>query len=447
MGGRILVVTYFFPPSGGSSAQRNLGLVRRLPELGYEPVMVTAPSEAEEHWAPVDQSLMDELPAGAEVVRVSGRPPAEPGPLTRRLERVLDRDDGWRRWWIQAALEAARGAVDGCELIYAPLEPYETAVVAEALSRERGIPWVADLLDPWALDEMRIHLSGIHRRRDLARMRRLLATADAVIMNTPEAERRARDAFPELDGRIVESIPVGFEPADFEGPVAPRRDGRFRIAHTGYLHTEDGLRHRRTARMRRLLGGVYMDVDPLTRSHVHLLAALDRLLGEDPSLADTIEVHLAGALTPTDHAIAERSPVARARGYLSHVESLELIRTADLLFLPLHDLPSGGRTGLIPAKTYEYLASGTPILAAVPAGDTQDILREAGTAHVVAPSDEAAMARALRGALERWRAGEPAAAPRAELLARCERGEVARRLAGVFDDVLARRSALVAARS
>lgn len=447
MGGRILMVSYFFPPSGGSSAQRNLGLVRRLPELGYDPVMVTAPSAVEEHWAPVDTSLLEELPPEAQVVRVEGPPPEEPGAMVRRLERLLDRDDTWRRWWIQAATEAGRRAIAGCDLIYAPLEPYETATVAATLSREHGIPWVADLLDPWALDEMRIHVSGIHRRRDLARMRRSLATAAAVIMNVPEATLRAREAFPELRDRIVESIPVGFEPADFEAPVAPRGDGRFRIAHTGYLHTEDGLRHRRTARARRLLGGVYADVDPLTRSHVYLLRAIDRLLEEDPALAGTIEVHLAGALTPTDLEIAERSPVARPRGYLSHVESLELIRTADLLFLPLHDMPSGGRPGLVPAKTYEYLASGTPILAAVPPGDAQDILRAAGNAHVTAPSDETAMAEAIRQELARWRSGAAAPAPRAEVLQRYERGQVARALASVFDEVLAERAGLVAAGS
>jgi glycosyltransferase involved in cell wall biosynthesis len=437
---RILMISYFFPPAGGSSAQRNVGLVRRLPQLGYEPVMVTAPSAGEDRWAQLDGSLMSQLPPDARVVRVGGEPPEDPTTLVRRLDRLLDRDDTWRRWWIEAALDAGRDAIADCDLVYAPLEPYETATVAAALAREYRLPWVADLLDPWALDEMRIHVSGVHRRRDLARMRDSLATADAVIMNTPEATRRARRAFPELGGRIVDAIPVGFEPADFDAPVAPREDGRFRIAHTGYLHAEDGLRHRRTAKVRRLLGGVYADVDPLTRSHVHLIAAIDRMLAEDPTLADTIELHLAGALTPTDVEIANRSPVTRARGYLSHIDSLELIRTADLLFLPLHDLPRGGRAGLVPAKTYEYLASGTPILAAVPPGDAHDILRAAGNAHVCGPSDEAAMARAISDELARWRARAAPPAPSASVLERYERGTVARQLARVFDDVLARES-------
>ena len=436
MGGRILMVSYFFPPTGGSSAQRNVGLVRRLREFGYDTVMVTAPTAAEDRWAQVDTSLLDDLPAEARVMRVAGPPPPDPRPFIRRLERLLDRDDAWRRWWVQAALEAGRRAVGGCDLVYAPLEPYETATVAATLAREQGIPWVADLLDPWALDEMRLHVTGVHRRRDLARMRRSLSTAEAVIMNTPEATRRAREAFPDLRERIVDPIPVGFEPADFESTVAAREDGKFRIAHTGFLHTQDGLRHRRTAPVRRLLGGVYMDVDFLTRSHVHLLGAIDRLLAGDPSLANTIEVHLAGGLTPADLAVAERSRVARVRGYLTHDQSLELIRTADLLFLPLQDLPRGGRTGLVPAKTYEYLASGTPVLAAVPAGDAQDILREAGNAFICAPSDEAGMAAAVEQALQRWRDGAAAPRPRAEVVQRYERSHVARAFASVFDSVL-----------
>ena len=86
------------------------------------------------------------------------------------------------------------------------------------------------------------------------------------------------------------------------------------------------------------------------------------------------------------------------------------MRSADLLFLPMQDVP--GRAGLVPGKTYEYVAAGRPILAAVPEGDARDLLREAG-AHIVAPTDEAAMATVIRGLMEH---GSPPAPPRGELL-------------------------------
>ena len=62
------------------------------------------------------------------------------------------------------------------------------------------------------------------------------------------------------------------------------------------------------------------------------------------------------------------------------------MRSADLLFLPMHDLPPGARAGLIPYKTYEYLAAGRPILAAVPDGDVRDMLARSRTSRWYAPA-------------------------------------------------------------
>ena len=61
------------------------------------------------------------------------------------------------------------------------------------------------------------------------------------------------------------------------------------------------------------------------------------------------------------------------------------MRSADLLFLPMHDLPPGRRAGLVPYKTYEYLAAERPILAAVPDGDARDILSRVSHATLCRP--------------------------------------------------------------
>jgi glycosyltransferase involved in cell wall biosynthesis len=82
-------------------------------------------------------------------------------------------------------------------------------------------------------------------------------------------------------------------------------------------------------------------------------------------------------------------------GYSPHSQSIEAISTADLLFLPLHALPGGQRSRIVPGKTYEYLASGRPILAAVPDGDAADFVRDAGAGAVVGPTDVAAILNAI----------------------------------------------------
>jgi glycosyltransferase involved in cell wall biosynthesis len=435
---KVLVLAYFFPPVGGGTSYRNAGLVRHFPDFGYDPRIVTGAREVEHYWTPTDESVGGRLPEGTPVERLPGPEPESSAGWRRRAERLLDLDGSWYRWWLRGSYEVARRHAGEADLIYAPLEPYETSAVASRLADEFSVPWVADLLDPWAVDEMRLHVSGLHRRRDLRRMRRHLANASAIVMSTEEARRRVAAELPSLAPALVEPIAVGFDRDDFRLPAPRRDDGKFRIVHTGFLHTEAGLRHRKTARLRRLAGGEYLPVDFLTRSHVFLLEAVDRLLAEEPELSDVLEVQLAGAPTDADRRVAARSSVTRLLGFLPHDETMTLIRTADLLFVPMQDVAPPNRAGLTPQKIYEYLAAGVPILAAVPEGDARTVLGEAGNAHVCAPADVDGMVRALRTELDRWRAGSEPPRPRAEVVARYERREIARRLAAVFDDVLGR---------
>src|ERR687897_714283 len=100
-------------------------------------------------------------------------------------------------------------------------------------------------------------------------MRATLGASAAVIMNTPEAARRVRDRFPELESGRIHAIPNGFDATDFEEPREERHDGVFRIVHTGYLYTQLGLIHRRTSWLRRFTGGLPVPgLDLLPRYHV-----------------------------------------------------------------------------------------------------------------------------------------------------------------------------------
>ena len=201
----------------------------------------------------------------------------------------------------------------------------------------------------------------------------------------------------------------------------------------GEFHTEIGVRQHRRRKLRGLLGGEpFPGADVLPRSPIHLLRALDRL---EPPQRDRIEVHLAGRLTAADEEAIAGSPFVRRHGYVPHAEAVALMRSADLLFLPMQSLPAGTRAGLVPGKTYEYLASGRPILAAVPPGDACDLLREAGIAHVVEPADEKAMTVAIR---EQMTAPRPPPQVPQELLERYEYTTVTRQLAAILDGVVQR---------
>jgi glycosyltransferase involved in cell wall biosynthesis len=434
---RLLFHSYHFPPIGGSGAQRPLKMVRALVDLHYDSIVLTGGGATADRWAPEDESLLAEIPGQLEVRRL---PTAdEPHASTGRrvlLERWLNLSDPWSRWWIDGSCRLGVEAGAGADLIYVWMQPYTSAAAGAKLAQALRMPWVADLGDPWALDEMMIYPSAVHRRLTLRQMGRLLGTASAIVMSTPEAVERLLRAFPRLVDRPVVAIPNGYDADDFASPARPRSDGKLRIVHTGYLHTELGQQHRRRRALRRALGGSVSGLDILTRSHVYLVEAINRLLASRPELAGIIELHLAGVTTEADREIASKCPVAVLHGYVTHADSIGLMQTADLLFLPMQSLPPGRRATIVPGKTYEYLASGTPTLAAVPDGDARDILGEAGNAILVRPDDIDGMAAAIAGAVERFQAGLPSRPPDPDVVARFEYRRLAGELAAVFEAVL-----------
>jgi glycosyltransferase involved in cell wall biosynthesis len=433
---RVLFLAQQFPPIGFATG-RTVACARHLPEHGYEVVVVTGPGEHSSRWAQPDPALMERI-ADVDVARVDGRMPPDRSGMSARLARWLEQPSPWVNWWVKSARETARSLDGPFDLILANLIPYETAFAAAKLSRELRIPWVADLEDPWALDEMRVAPTRLNYRIDRTRMRFGLETATGIIMNCREAANRLRTEMPDL-GRVVAGIPHGFTAEDFDGRPAHRDDLAFRIVHTGSLHTQLGIDHRRSARMRRLLGGTSVDVDILTRSHVNVIAAIDRLLESEPRIAGRIELHLAGHLTDADRAVIGDRPYVRTYGQLSHGDTIALARSADLLFLPMHDMPEGRPAGLVPCKTYEYLATGRPILAAVPDGDARDLLSRFRRAHVVRPADVGAMALAIHQRLQDPGRGVGEAGIDSDELGPYERRQLTRRIARVLDEVMGSR--------
>lgn len=440
----VLLVAPNFPPLGGAAVQRNAQLARRLPEVGYRPLVITRAGTRDDfRWMPRDPALAHEsIPA--DIHRVDGD---EPGLVTPRLKRWLRLPPNWERWWTASAVRAAVAVGPTVDIVHASLAPYMVGNAAVRIRDLLGKPLVVDLEDPWALDDMLTYATSAHRQLERRTMRRVLGSADKVVMNTEEARIRVLDAFPELEADRVVAIPNAYDPLDFAGPPPnASRDGRFRIVHTGSLHADLGLSQRASGVVRRLLGGTVKDVDYLPRSHVYLLEAVRFAAQRQPELERVLEVHLAGVFTEQDRAIAARYPFVRLHEFLPHREAIALIRSADLLFLPLYDLPVGRRAGIVPHKTYEYIGSGRPILAAVPDGDARDLLARSGAASLCRPSDVGAMTDLLLADVGRLASGLPSRAPREETMTWCASPRLAADLAAVYDEVVSgARKATVAA--
>ena len=437
---KVLFIAYYFPPVGGAGVQRAQKFVQYLPTEGFVPVVITGPVCAEDRWTPQDRTLMNAIPAHVAIHRGEGPVPDSSGGLKRRMETWLSLPGPFSKWWVRSAMDAASRVAKGCDLIFATMSPFESGEVAQRLSKRFGIPWVADLRDPWALDEMQVYPSLLHRKLEQARMGRLLSSAALIVMNTPEAVVALRQAFPNLCNKEVLSITNGFDPEDFASAVPARTDSKFRIVHSGYLHTDSGLRLR-SHRLHHLLGGVESGVDILTRSHTVLLEAIDLWISRRPEVTENIELVFAGQTSKEDREFASSSRAAslvRFAGYLSHGESVELLRTADLLFLPMHNLPPGKRSRVVPGKTYEYMASGRPILAAVPDGDARDFLHNTRSALMCRPDDASAMMEILDRVYKSWKRRDSIVDFDANYISRFERQSLTHTLAQAFSGVLER---------
>lgn len=434
----ILFLAWYFPPVGGGGVQRSLMFARRLPEFGIQPSVIAGPARQRSKWAPEDHSLANSL-GSTPVYRQAEAPRAS------LADRIWHRTTGeareLRRTWTQHVLTAGRAAAarHGARAIVVTLGPYECLPAALALGRALRLPVIADLRDPWALDEMRSYSHRLQAAYDAACMQRQLAQCAFVVMNTPAALALLHAAVPQLPRERTACITNGYDGDDFAStPPDARRDGRCRIVHAGSLHTDLALSQERRSRLRSaVLGGGRAGVDLWGRTHRYLLHAIERLAERDPARAARIELHLHGVLSDADLELVRRSRVAasvRTFGYQPHADTIAAMRAADVLFLPMQGLAHGQRASIVPGKAYEYLASGRPVLAAVPNGDASDFVAAADAGITVAPNDVDGMAAALHRFAAAGRVPDRSLGP---AVARFERRQLAAQLADVVQRTLA----------
>jgi len=449
---KVLFLTYFFPPAGGAGVQRPVKFLKYLPVFGFEAEVVAGDGSGIELGR--DATLADECPA----VKVH---PVEMTWWERAAARACRLAGArWVPWyaeglspWMAAARRRARRALveSRAKIIFATASPFSIADVACALARESGLPWVLDLRDPWALDPIHTYPTYGHYQSARRRMRRACESADAVILNTPNAAEAFRREFPSVEAGKVFCIPNGYDPDDL--PARPPSRGEqppgrpLTIAHSGLFHTARAKRLDPAAReelgVRRLslLDGLRFRpgvAELLARSPYYLFKAVRKLLDDGAIGHEDIRLHFIGLASEEDKGLAGRfrlEGVVNWAGYLPHQEALEKLARADVLFLPLHAVANGDPL-IVPGKTYEYLALERPILGAVPPGDCRDILERSGLARVCAPTDADGIAAAVLELVREHRAGSIRVNPDRGFIRSFERKRLTGRLAEVFDRVL-----------
>ena len=408
---KVLLLAHYFPPDGGPGAQRPASFARYLPQLGCEVVVVTRAlaraSDRSAVYDPHDASLLAWLgDVRIERADCDGEPTraAWAAALTARAERVAE---SWRP-----------------DVVLATLSPFELAEAAFAVRARTGAKAVIDLRDPWALDGWFVSRHWLEHRRALATMASALASADGVIANVPGA-RAAFEEFEPRVGRIPYGVVTnGWEESDFAALHDVPRGAHWRLRVAGNFLSSDFQRFSPTKRAWRLLRIAGERIDGRGRSPYFLLGALASLRADQHPAGRDAVVEIAGNVDPITREVIAQSEFAdrvHAQGFLPHDACVRFTADADALVLPMHGLPPGARSRMVPGKFYEYLAAGRPILGLVPEGDARDWLRDDPRSRVAEPCSAASIREGLVEMHDAWRRGESSLSHRIPLADRFTR--------------------------
>jgi glycosyltransferase involved in cell wall biosynthesis len=408
---RVLMVSYYFPPLGGIGSLRALKFATYLPEFGWQPT-VLAPRRGAYHRDaslrfPEEQVVRT---AALELSRVGKRAvgtggddtqPAAVGPLLGRardlVRRFVYRPDA-QVGWYPFAVAAGRSALRErrFDAVLSSSFPITSHVVARRLHRDTGLPWVAEFRDPWT-DVL--NPRDPRRPRDERLERALVAEAAAVVVPSPAWA----ELFRRKGARVVEVIANGYDPADLPPSRPPRG---FVLTHVGSLYPD-----------RQDLSTVWPALAALRAARVVVDLRL-RFVGElSSAVRRQIEAHgLADSLEVT--------------GFLPYRDALAAMAASSALLVAGARDPLPALEGWIPAKVFEYLGTGLPVIyVGDGASDAARLLAGHARCHLVPPDDVEAARRALLAASRE--------APQPRALAAFTRRTLAGRLAGVLAGVAA----------
>jgi glycosyltransferase involved in cell wall biosynthesis len=413
---RILLAAYYFPPDAAVGALRLARFARALPDFGWEPLVLTVRDEYR------DQGFDGTRVKGLEnitIVRTGVLPrigrrlrPAFSRLFRRRngaptstesravatasrdgRERAAQRFKRWiislavllpdekKRWAIPAAFEAVklirRRKIEYVMTSGPPFSAHFIGLVAKVFT---GARWIADFRDPWIdlLPERFPHTrSTVSDFLEGCMEASVARVADTVVVTTPRMQAAIRARYPRIAPDRFVCITNGIDSAAFQACGARGKYDRLTITYTGNL---------------------YFD-----RTPEPLFEAVSRLLQDRRIGAQDIRIKLVGQSRSCNG--ADTKAMADGYGLRDIVEVLdpvpypEAVRMMQRSHLVLVLAPRRHQL-VVPAKLYDYLGSGSTILAIAEPGATADLIEETASGRCFSETDVAGLRRYLEELIE-----------------------------------------------
>ncbi len=369
---KVLIITYYWPPSGGSQVLRWLKFSKYLPGLGWEPVIYTPENpEPQER----DNSLIKEIPGNITIIK---RPIWEPYRFYRILRKkrrderistafisekksniIIDKVSNFirsnffipdaRKFWIKPSFRFLKKYLGNnkVDLVVSSGPPHSMHIIALLLKKEFNIPWIADFRDPWTnIDYYKeLLLTSGADRKHCRLEKEVLMTSDCVLVVGPTMNQE----FKKAGAKMVITLTNGFD--DYKLPEGKNKhDRKFSITHVGSI--------------------------PRSRNAEILWKALSDLIQTHEGFGNNLQINLIGKVDYSVNDSLKRYNLINftvQHKYIPHLEALKRMSESQVLLLLINNTQNA--KGILTNKFFEYLSVKRPILAIGPTnGDIANIL-------------------------------------------------------------------------
>ncbi len=391
---KALIITYYWPPGGGSGVQRWLKFAKYLDKFGWEPIIYT-PSNPE--YPSEDNSLLKDIPENITAIK---RPIKEPYRLykvfsgKKSSEKIqtgflnesgkssfIEKISRWlrgnifipdaRKFWIRPSVKFLTGwlKANPVDVIISTGPPHSMHIIALKLKEKVNIPWIADYRDPWTsvyyFEDLKLSKVAKKKHKKLEQL--CLDNADKIIV----VGETMKNDFAKITNTPISIIANGFDTSDYEG-VKPVKPEKFNIMYTGTF-----LSQQNPEELWEVLGEMvksnesfkqHLKISCIGKTDIEVLKSIEK-----NGLKEFLEL----------------------TKYIPHKDIPQMQQNSAILLLCLNRIDNASY--IITGKVFEYMASRKPILAICPENsDVAKIIRETNTGWIVPFDDKTNLAKTIK---------------------------------------------------
>ena len=388
---KVLILTYYFPPSGGSGVQRWLKFVKYLPKFGVEPVVYTVENP---NYPILDPSLEKEIPKGITILK---QPIFEPNNFFKKKKQsagFLNQNPSFigkilqyiranyfipdaRKYWIKPSVKYLTTYLQNHKIdaIITTGPPHSVHLIGLKLKEKfPKIKWLADFRDPWTdIDYFhQLPLTNKAKATHFKLEKQVLEHADKVIV----VGKTMQENYLKFN-KNTHVITNGFD--DFVKTKVVLLDTKFSLLHIGMLNND--------------------------RNHKMLWQVLNEICKENKLFKQDLEIKLIGKVCQEAIEAINKNKLSENLtkiDYIKHKKVIKHQKSAQVLLLLINNVPSA--KGIITGKIFEYLQAERPILAIAPTdGDLTEILVHTNSGFVVDFNDKNALKELILELYERFK--------------------------------------------